>query len=150
MISLPLSSTEIKKARLCQNHLAQFYEAVKRGDLKVVERIEHELTPAEECVACAYLFKAKGATKKELERFLIKEGFCQQFPRRSFKLQNTVFLISRIGIFLGTFLICIIAFTFIWSVFKGPVAISTISPIVAVVILPVSVAIFYLVSGFLE
>lgn len=62
------------KVKVCDGHLPQFYEALKSGDLMAVKKIEHELSPYEECVACAYLLKSKGEAREEAEEFLAKEG----------------------------------------------------------------------------
>lgn len=63
------------KVKVCQNHLAHFFEALVKGDTAVVKRIEHQLAAEEECVACAYLLRARGEARNEAEEFLTKEGF---------------------------------------------------------------------------
>jgi hypothetical protein len=63
------------KIQICQNHLSEFYEAIKTGNLPLMDKIEHELTNEEKCVACAYVFKTQGTVREALEVFLNSEGF---------------------------------------------------------------------------
>ncbi|MBI4099407.1 hypothetical protein HY440_00195 [Candidatus Microgenomates bacterium] len=63
------------KYKFCQNHLIDLYEAIKHDDAGEVESVEHELSKSEECVACAYAFKARGEAKEVLVEFLKEEGF---------------------------------------------------------------------------
>lgn len=62
------------KVQICNNHLADFYDAIKSGDLKRIDILEHELTNSEKCVACAYVFKTRGTVREALETFLNGEG----------------------------------------------------------------------------
>lgn len=71
------------KIKVCQNHLAHFFEALVRGEVEAVRRVEHQLTAEEECVACAYLLRARGEARNEAEEFLVKEGFLGHLTARS-------------------------------------------------------------------
>lgn len=64
-----------KKKALCTTHLTTLYTALLSGDVKEVERIQQELTPEEECVACTFLLKTKGNAADALAIHLTKEGF---------------------------------------------------------------------------
>ncbi len=73
MISLP--QRESIPVKVCSNHLPDFYEALKEGNLENVRRFEHTLTPSEQCVACAYILKAHNEqTREEAEQYLAREG----------------------------------------------------------------------------
>jgi hypothetical protein len=85
--------------KLCQNHLTELYEAIKRGDIGEIEEVEHELSSQEECVACAYALKAKGEAKKELLGFLKSEGFAVEVPEEKGPASRLAFWLVRIGIF---------------------------------------------------
>lgn len=61
--------------KFCENHLTALYEAIKEGSIADIERLEHELTRSEECVACAYALKAEGEAKKVLLDYLRGQGF---------------------------------------------------------------------------
>ena len=61
--------------KFCENHLVELYEAIKADKIGEIKRIEHELSPSEECVACAYAFKAKGEAREVLGEYLRSEGF---------------------------------------------------------------------------
>jgi len=60
--------------KFCENHLGELYEAIKAGRIGEIEKIEHELSPSEECVACAYALKAHGLAKEVLFEYLRSEG----------------------------------------------------------------------------
>ena len=59
-----------KNVPICENHLSELYQAVKAGDISLMDKIEHELTEEEKCVACTYVFKTHGTVKEALEHFL--------------------------------------------------------------------------------
>ncbi len=59
-----------KKITICENHLPELFEALKRGDLQEIKEIEHELSPQELCVACTYTYRVKGTTKEFFEQLL--------------------------------------------------------------------------------
>ncbi|OGD85949.1 hypothetical protein A2Z23_01775 [Candidatus Curtissbacteria bacterium RBG_16_39_7] len=119
--------------KFCQNHLTELYEAIKQGNVAEIEKVEHELSSEEECVACAYALKAKGEAKRELLRFLKSEGFSVEVPREKGQTRSLVFWLLRIGVlalvflafwfplknFLNTPIILIIAFLFSVLVFIG-------------------------------
>lgn len=71
------------KVKVCQNHLPHFFEALVKGDTTMVKRIEHQLAAEEECVACAYLLRARGDARNEAEEFLAKEGFLNHLSDQS-------------------------------------------------------------------
>ncbi len=54
---------------LCGNHLSELYAAVKAGDIDLMDKVEHELTEEEKCVACTYVLKTHGTVREALERF---------------------------------------------------------------------------------
>lgn len=60
----------MKSVPICENHLSQFYEAIKEGDLPLMEKLEHELTDDEKCVACSYILKTNGNIKEALKAYL--------------------------------------------------------------------------------
>lgn len=64
----------MKSVPICENHLSEFYEAVKEGNMPLIEKLEHELTEEEKCVACAYVFKTNGTVKEALEDFFRTDG----------------------------------------------------------------------------
>ena len=67
--------------KFCESHLAELYEAIKEGRIGDIERIEHELSKSEECVACAYALKAEGEAKTALLTYLKSEGFRVEMPQ---------------------------------------------------------------------
>lgn len=91
---------ESNKVSICDSHLPELYEALNKSDLNSVKRIEHKLTKAEECVACAYLFKTKGSVRDALESYLQGEGFDveanseSRLTIKSFVLRFSIFLLS--------------------------------------------------------
>lgn len=67
-----------KQVRICENHLSELYEALHSRDverIERIERIERVLSPSEQCVACAYVFKTQGTAREALEHYLKQEGF---------------------------------------------------------------------------
>lgn len=58
---------------ICNTHLPEFYEAIKANDLTLMEKIEHELTSEEKCVACTYVLKSRGTAREALKAFLSGE-----------------------------------------------------------------------------
>lgn len=89
--------------KFCQNHLSALYEAIKEGSVSDIEKIEHELTRSEECVACAYALKAQGEAKEELLKYLASEGFGQgDFKKKTF-FDHLWFWTSRLVIMLAFF-----------------------------------------------
>ena len=74
-----------------------------------IEKIEHELSESEECVACAYALKAKGVAKEILMEYLASEGFAIEGLQKGrtklvFGLWLLRILVPLLG-FLGTFMI---------------------------------------------
>lgn len=61
--------------QLCNEHLTKLYRAIASGDIETVTDVEHELTPSQLCVACAYTYKAQGKVKQVLSAFLKHEGY---------------------------------------------------------------------------
>lgn len=104
-----------RKINLCQNHLPEFFKAIKAGDVSRVEALEHQLTPEEECVACAFVFKTKGTVRDALESFLNKEGFeVEKKEKRTIK-EKTYYWLLKGFILLGSLLFIL----FFLALFKG-------------------------------
>lgn len=61
--------------QLCNDHLIKLFRAIERGDVDTIYRIEHQLSPTEECIACAYSLRAHGLAKEVLDTFLHEEGY---------------------------------------------------------------------------
>lgn len=85
--------------KFCENHLAELYSAIKNNNISEIEKIEHELSSKEECVACSYIFKAKGKGKATLESFLAQEGFAVATTGTG-NSSYLVFLLVTIAIFI--------------------------------------------------
>lgn len=88
---------------LCNKHLQGLFRAIEKGDLKTVYQIEHRLTRDEECVACAYAFRAHGAVKEVLDTFLEQEGFVASTDKKTLRAEIT-HAIARLGILVAMFL----------------------------------------------
>lgn len=86
---------------LCNDHLKSLFHAIERGDVKSVYEIEHKLTHEEECVACAYAYKAKGAVREVLDIFLQQEGFLISEPSHLSTWQEVKYWSVRIGLLVG-------------------------------------------------
>ena len=91
--------------KFCENHLADLYEAIKNEDLAETEKVEHQLTIEEECVACAYSFKAKGSVKGELLSYLKSQGFELDVRRKESLLDHFYFWFVRVAIFTFVYLV---------------------------------------------
>ncbi|KKR25782.1 MAG: hypothetical protein UT57_C0055G0007 [Microgenomates group bacterium GW2011_GWC1_39_7] len=137
-----------KRIRICQNHLVDLYEALKRGDVGKVEKVEHLLTPAEECVACAYLFKNSGTVRDALESYLQKEGFDVEAEKKNYF--NLKFLISRAVAFIAIFVIVFFLETiFVRIVFGREILLFQLNIIELTFISVVSISLFVIVDDFL-
>lgn len=86
---------------LCGEHLQALFRALERGDVDLVYQLEHELTPEEECVACAYALRAHGRVREVLDTFLQKEGFMVATPLHLNLVQEVWYWVLRIGILTG-------------------------------------------------
>ncbi len=93
--------------KLCENHLTLLFEAIKSNDVENVEKIEHTLTPQEECVACAYLLKAGEPVASALSRFLKQEGFHVVVPSKQTRLEHLLLWLLRISLFASSILIAL-------------------------------------------
>ncbi len=91
--------------KFCENHLAELYEAVKHNDIEELEKIEHELSNQEECIACTYAFRAKGPAKGILLDFLKNEGFMFESPKDKTVFGHILYWGIRLVLFVMTFLI---------------------------------------------
>jgi hypothetical protein len=91
--------------KFCQNHPFQLYEAIREGNIGEIEKIEHVFSSQEECVACAYVLKAKGEAKRELLGFLKSQGFAVAVPQEKSKINYLINWLVRIGIFVAAFFI---------------------------------------------
>lgn len=100
--------------KFCENHLSQLYEAIKAGDILNIEKIEHELSPIEECVACAYALKAKGTARQILLEYLESQGFKVETAKRVNFLSSALFWMIRLVIFLLIFSSVFIIFRHFW------------------------------------
>jgi hypothetical protein len=87
--------------KLCNEHLTHLYDAIIRGDIKSVYRLEHELTTEEECVACAYALKADGHVREILDTFLQHEGFAVEAPTATSFIEELKYWGVRIGILIA-------------------------------------------------
>lgn len=83
--------------KICSSHLALLYEYLKSNDVAGVEKVEHELTGSEECVACAYVIGSRGEAKEALVGFLTGQGF--SLDRNKLKKINPKF--NVFNVFLG-------------------------------------------------
>jgi len=90
--------------KFCENHLGQLYEAIKTGNIADIEKIEHELSPIEECVACAYALKARGEAREVLIEYLKSQGITVEFGAKSGILESLWFWSTRLLLFLVIFL----------------------------------------------
>ncbi len=93
------------KLKLCNEHLQALFRALERGDVASVYQIEHELTPEEECVACAYALRAHGAVRQVLDTFLRKEGFLVASPAQVGIGAEISYWLVRIGLLTGLILL---------------------------------------------
>ena len=89
--------------KLCNIHLLGLYQAIERGDISSVYKIENKLTYDEECVACAYALRATGAVKQVLDSFLKHEGFALNSAADTTFWGMVGFWSARIAIILGLF-----------------------------------------------
>ena len=93
--------------KLCESHLASLFEAIKRNDIENVEKFEHVLTPAEECVACTYLLKADEPVAAVLSRFLEKEGLLVASHTKETLVDHLLFWLLRTSLFASSILIAL-------------------------------------------
>ncbi len=91
--------------KFCENHLTALYDAIKINDIAGIEKIEHELTVEEECVACAYTFKSKGEAKYELLSYLKGQGFEVEPRHEETIFGHIIFWSVRLIFFIGIYLI---------------------------------------------
>ena len=116
----------MKKIPSCQNHLKDLYEALKSSNVKEVEKIEHQLSPSEECVACSYIFKARGEAKEAFAKFLNEKGFVGFAGGNS--LNSTINFKAVLFVIAGSLVIGFINYLIIGSWFgkNGPANIGSI------------------------
>ena len=91
--------------KFCENHLAELYEAMKQNNIPELEKIEHELSQGEECVACTYAFKAKGEAKGILLAFLKNEGFQVEVAKNKTVFGHILYWGIRLGLLILIFLV---------------------------------------------
>ncbi len=121
-----------KQISLCSDHLARLYEDIKNGNLEDLKKIEHKLTPTEECVACTYLLKANGTVKEAFENYLAKEGIRVKEDKESnvnFTLTTNLRLMGTLVFLgLGLALITLVNYQIIegWLNKNGPANIGSI------------------------
>lgn len=82
---------------VCENHLTALYDALKKGDLQLVDKIEHQLTREEQCVACAYIFKTRGTVREAFETYLNHKGFAVGRTEEKTEHERLKFWGLRIG-----------------------------------------------------
>lgn len=106
--------------KFCENHLADLYDAIKNNNIEEAQKVEHELTVQEECVACAYTFKAKGEVRNELLSFLKTEGFEVEARQKVSVLDHFYYWFVRTAFFACIYLVLYAAIRFIvpmpWSI----------------------------------
>lgn len=106
--------------KFCENHLTALYNAIKINDVKGIEKIEHQLTVQEECVACAYTFKSKGEVKYELLSYLKSQGFEVEPRKEETIFEHLNFWITRVAFVAGIYVIAYYVVKFFfplpWSV----------------------------------
>lgn len=93
-----------KKVNICENHLPEFFDAIKEGNLNLIKQLEHELTPSEECVACAYVFKTNGTVREALVDYLSKDGFEVESRVSNSKVKDLTYWGIKMAVFLVVFL----------------------------------------------
>ncbi len=109
-----------RKINICQNHLTQFYEALKYNDLNLSENIEHLLSPQEKCVACVYLLSAQGTIKEALVDYFAKEGILvDPSPSPKTVKEALVFWSLRALFFIMIFFIIVTAESFVKKLLFG-------------------------------
>lgn len=137
-----------KKIKACKNHLTELYDALKARNLRLVEEIEHKLTPSEECVACAYVFKTKGAIRDSLEDFLNSHGFEVSSRRKNNYFEFWAF---RIFIWFTIFITVFLIKRAIWSLFftKSFFIAGSIDIFEFILVFAVSIVIFLFVEPIL-
>lgn len=97
-----------KKIKVCKNHLTQLFEALKTGDLNVAQKIEHELSPTEECIACTYLLKADVKTNDVMRNALRSHGYNVPDVEAGGFSVNMLFWTLRLMLLSATFLLTLI------------------------------------------
>ena len=98
---------------ICVNHLGLFYEAIKEGNLSMMDKLEHELTIEEKCVACAYIFKTHGSVREALGSYLNNSGFAIDVPEIESSSEEVTFWLLRGGIL---FVILAVVFLLRWAI----------------------------------
>ena len=85
MNSEPLNfdNNQSNKVPVCSQHLSEFYDALKAGNISLLAELEQELTPEEKCVACAYILKTQGTVREALEMFLNEQGLSVAHSEKS-------------------------------------------------------------------
>ncbi len=64
-----------RSLKLCNQHLQELFQAIETDDVRALYRIEHQLSPDEECVACSYVLRAHGKVRLALVDYLKQKGF---------------------------------------------------------------------------
>lgn len=103
--------------KVCRNHLSELFNAMEQGNIQLIKELEHELTPQEECVACAYGLKASLQGKNELENFLKKEGFTVDIKVQSSFISQVFYWMFRAVLFFALFAGILIAERMLTNVF---------------------------------
>lgn len=136
-----------RKINICSNHLPDFFKALQIGDLKQINKIEHNLTKEEECVACAYIFKTKGSVRDALGTFLNEEGFEVDLSSEKTKNKILSFWIFRIAVLLIIISLLFILFTVVKYFIIGlQVSFFNLNIIEYIAILTLAIFIFLIVD----
>lgn len=85
------------KLKTCHSHLGELYAALQHGDIKMVQTLEHELTPTEECVAGIYVSIL--GFKRIVWIFLFKAKNFNFFSLNVFEFVSVIFLTVLIFIY---------------------------------------------------
>src|SRR3990167_8148658 len=96
--------------KFCEDHLVELYEVIKADKIGEIKKIEHELLPSEECVACAYAFKARGEAKEVLGEYLRSEGFAVESSPNESILSTFWFWAVRVFIFFAALFLLVLVF----------------------------------------
>ncbi len=117
---------------VCSDHLPKLWEALKENNIQDLKKIEHELTPSEKCVACAYLLKTDGPVKNAFYDYLHKSGIKTgkaPFSRINFGMtKEVIFLGSLVTLGLGILFVALLNYQIIggWFGKNGPANIGSI------------------------
>ena len=100
--------------KFCEDHLVELYEVIKADKIGEIKKIEHGLSPSEECVACAYALRAKGEAKEVLGEYFKSEGFAvESLPKESILSAFWFWAVRVFMFFAALFLLVLVFKTFL-------------------------------------